>query len=1404
VPDEGSGVVKEYVRAPEADAAIGAVNAVGSEALDTPDSAISELVELPPDVSVIEAISELRSNPDVAYVQPNYIYTLLGAPNDPFYNGSPDDRWHLDKIDAYEAWALLSVSESKPPVRVAVLDTAAQITHEDLAGNIDTVSARDFSDGTSGKSYPTGNFDNHGTHVMGIIGAVSNNGKGVVGVATGGSNSVVEIIPINVFQGINTSTAAVVNAVNYSVSAGAQVINMSLGGAGASDNTMKTAIDSAVASGVTVICAAGNNGTPIPYANYPSGFDSVIGVVNTNSSDERDYTSNYPTGAESHHVSAPGTAIASTITNNKYGSATGTSMAAPVVTGVVAMMLYENPELTPAEVLAILRGTSYNNTVSTQTGGNRVDADGSVAAAIAKLPAASLVGAVTISGTPQYNEQLTANTNITSNNPGILSYAWKRDNSAINGAAANTYTLTENDIGRQISVTVTAANYPISSLTSGQTEKIAKANAPTITWPTAAPITYGQPLSSSVLSGGSTTHGTFAWKDPSVIPTVSNSGYPVTFTPSTDTVNRYQAISLTEQGVSVAVGKANTTGVNQSVSIIRGNPLQFPLTTLLPGIPGLTNVSYQASETSDTNNILTVGSVIGAELPLTVISSATAGQSATVEVTISSDNYNAFTATVTVTAINKTAVTVTGFIVQNGTYTGTAHDGYAGTASFSGGTPSTQTLTKHYTGIGYDSAAAPTNAGSYTVTLTLADDTTYYGQWIGTFTIAKADPSHTAPTNLSAEYGQTLADVTLPGGFAWNDSSVSVGNAGTNYFSATFTPTDTANYNILSSVSIPVAVAKKPLGISPDVTAVNRVYDGTAAVALQIGALTGVLAADDGDVGIVVSGATVANKSAGTGKDVTASLALTGGKKGNYSITQPVGLKVNIVKKQITADDVTLPQPSKTYNGSNAASFTAQLKSGVAASGDKLTLTLTGTYDNAEIGAGKTVTVSGWSLSGADAGNYELSGQHPTTATGSITQQTSSGGGGGAADPTPTPTDTDGADGGTSGAVEVSYTQSGGTVSVSLPDSKVTEIIGKSDGVAEIDLSAASNATSATLPKAALTKLADAELAVEIMLPYGSVTLDAGATASVASQSQDGSVSVALKPVAASSLNERQQNTVGDAPVYDISVSSGNKLITGFDGARVTISLPYTLKVGEKASGIVVWYLDDIGNIQKLETMYDTRTKTVIFTTDHLSLYAIAYEDDSLWANPFTDVSENDWFYDDVRYAHTNSLMTGSDLTRFNPNSFITRGMIVTILYRLCQSAAYDDPRPDAEDYGFRFTDVEDGLWYSDAVNWAARNGIVTGYENGSFGPNIDVSREQLAVILLRYAIFTGTGPQGNWAVNLDFADTGKIADWAVEGAMFCYKDGIITGKTGNLFAPKDATTRAQAAAILHRFAAGD
>jgi hypothetical protein len=324
---------------------------------------------------------------------------------------------------------------------------------------------------------------------------------------------------------------------------------------------------------------------------------------------------------------------------------------------------------------------------------------------------------------------------------------------------------------------------------------------------------------------------------------------------------------------------------------------------------------------------------------------------------------------------------------------------------------------------------------------------------------------------------------------------------------------------------------------------------------------------------------------------------------------------------------------------------------------------------------------------------------------------------------------------------------------------------------------------------------------VEIKLPQGAVTLAPEAAKSLAGQVGDGSVSVGLETVSASSLNERQKEAVKDAPVYDISVSSGSKTISSFDGGKVSIGLPYTLKAGQDPAGVVVRHIDDVGNTQDMETKYDARAKTVSFTTDHLSLYAIAYDETLAvkpWQNPFSDVRADDWFYSDVEYAYSNGLITGVTDTSFAPQTTLTRAMLVTILYR--REMSIHNSQFTTHNSVPAFDDVTDGQWYSEAIAWAAANGIVNGVGENKFAPDEPVTREQFAAVLLRYAEFAGGGPQGGWAVRLDFADVGEISDWAVEGAMYCYMQGIITGKPGNLFDPRGGATRAEAAAMLRRF----
>lgn len=184
--------------------------------------------------------------------------------------------------------------------------------------------------------------------------------------------------------------------------------------------------------------------------------------------------------------------------------------------------------------------------------------------------------------------------------------------------------------------------------------------------------------------------------------------------------------------------------------------------------------------------------------------------------------------------------------------------------------------------------------------------------------------------------------------------------------------------------------------------------------------------------------------------------------------------------------------------------------------------------------------------------------------------------------------------------------------------------------------------------------------------------------------------------------------------------------------------------------------------------------------------------------NPFGDVKPGDWFFDDVGFVYTSGLMTGTgtESSLFSPDMPMSRAMLVTVLYRLAGS-------PDASGLPNAFTDVPEGSWYGSAVAWAAANGITSGVGGNRFAPGDNVTREQAAAFLLRYARLIGKGPVGKATGGSDFADKDKISDWALEGAMWCSMIGVITGKPGDngmLFDPQGNATRAELAAMLHRF----
>ena len=200
-----------------------------------------------------------------------------------------------------------------------------------------------------------------------------------------------------------------------------------------------------------------------------------------------------------------------------------------------------------------------------------------------------------------------------------------------------------------------------------------------------------------------------------------------------------------------------------------------------------------------------------------------------------------------------------------------------------------------------------------------------------------------------------------------------------------------------------------------------------------------------------------------------------------------------------------------------------------------------------------------------------------------------------------------------------------------------------------------------------------------------------------------------------------------------------------------------------------------------------------VYLTRDMTVYAgwRVDENPNTGANPFTDVSEKDWFYGDVMFVYENGLMLGTSKTLFSPHGTATRGMMATILWRMEGS-----PVPKGKN---SFTDVEAGKWYADATTWTAENSIFAGYGKDKFGPDDPITREQLAAIFYRYADYKGYDLTVKG--NLDkFKDADKITDYAKTAMQWAVGSGLVKGKSGNLLDPQGTATRAEIAAMLHRF----
>ena len=332
---------------------------------------------------------------------------------------------------------------------------------------------------------------------------------------------------------------------------------------------------------------------------------------------------------------------------------------------------------------------------------------------------------------------------------------------------------------------------------------------------------------------------------------------------------------------------------------------------------------------------------------------------------------------------------------------------------------------------------------------------------------------------------------------------------------------------------------------------------------------------------------------------------------------------------------------------------------------------------------------------------------------------------------------------------------------------------------------------------------------VEIKLSTGSTKLDKEVFEELAGR--DVTLEISLSNGVTWSVNGQDIPENADLTDLDMGVSLNTStipvnLINSVTGEAGTVQLTLkhngefgfkmmlTAPVGVKNSGLwanLYHYDEDAGKMVYQAAALVDEDGNVALPFDHASQYALVLDSKS-HDLPFTDLAADAWYTDAVAYVYRHDLMAGYGENLFGPDDDLSRAQLCQIIYNM-------EGQP-ATSGSSVFTDVADGAWYADAVTWAASQGIVGGYGNGKFGPEDNITREQLAAILYRYAQAKGYDTSVGEDTNiLSYTDALEISEYAIPAMQWACGAGILEGDAGHLY-PQGNATRAQIATMLMRF----
>ena len=763
-----------------------------------------------------------------------------------------------------------------------------------------------------------------------------------------------------------------------------------------------------------------------------------------------------------------------------------------------------------------------------------------------------------------------------------------------------------------------------------------------------------------------------------------------------------------------------------------------------------------------------------------------------------------------------------------------------------------------------ESAETVPEIGSYTVNAVFIPNDTEYKKVNVKFNlnVTKLTPAYTVPQGLKAVYGQTLSDVDLDEGFAWQDSeSTSVGDAGTNTFYVTYTPNDTTHYNVVRDIPVTITVSKsnsetEASGSSEVTYGETLTLTATVQRKQSNTLLLAEAAADTVDFynGTVLLGSADVNYGESNSDSGAAYIEVkTTDKKlniGDNTITAVYGGSVNLngsgsesitVKLNPKTVEYTVSAQDRTYNGSAAIDVT--LTPTNTETGDNVTLSAAGTLSRANAGEYTSVNLSSIALSGDDAEYYTVSETAdnvslingieinraipvvPNTPELAAVDY----------DPSRTLADIE-LDGGWTWADETAVPTVGNegyTVYYAISDDTNYDW-SNADGYDAVNHRLARTAALTVSPAApsiaedgtpAAARISVGQTLSASALSGGKVTGFGGTELKGTWSWKDGGKAMSdtgtfeeTAVFTPEDTNYAAIETTVSVTVYRASSSGG-----GSGNGIIRYTVTFDTQGGSKINSVQAvrnnavsepddperegytfggWFTDKactqefdfstkIMNDMTLYAKWTNRNEEKPNETEQPSETEkpSETEEPEKWKNPFEDVTETDWFYEAVKYANESGLFSGTSDNAFEPNAPVTRGMLVTVLWRT--------ERQPVVNYLMTFDDVSEDAYYAEAVRWAASEGIVKGYSDSEFAPDKFITREEMAAVINRYADYNGmSGEAGDISA---FADAELVSGWARGNMEWAVGTGIISGRDGNVLDPQGNTTRAETAAIMQR-----